>query len=109
MKELKRVIKFVLDTKEYGLKIEPRMSNEKWNMVVYSDADWAGDKQSRISISGYVLYFCEVPIMWRSKQQRNVTLSSGESEYVALSEAVKEIKFVYMILRDMRIDVKKLI
>ena len=44
MKELTRVINFVICTKEYGLKIEPTINNERH--VVYSDSDWAGDKDT---------------------------------------------------------------
>jgi hypothetical protein len=34
-----------------------------------------------------------------------VTLSSSEAEYVAMSEAVKEIKFIYYLLREIGIEV----
>jgi hypothetical protein len=46
------------------------------------------------------------PIVWRSKQQQSVTLSSTEAEYVALSEATKEIKFVTQVLESIGIKVK---
>ena len=46
-----------------------------------------------------------VPIIWKSKSQRSVTLSSSEAEYVALSEAAKDIKFVYQLLRSIGIEV----
>ena len=105
-KELLRVIKFVLDTKDYGLKIDPVLINGKWIIIVYCDADWAGDRQTRISISGFILFFCGVPVLWRSRAQRNITLSSGESEYVSLSDAAKEIKFIYMLLESMGIKVQ---
>jgi hypothetical protein len=35
--------------KDYGLKIEPHSPDSKtlsWNMVVYTDSDWAGDKET---------------------------------------------------------------
>ena len=105
-KELMRVIKFVLDTKNHALKIEPKMDEEEWDLVVYSDSDWAGDPDNRISITGFIVYLLGVPICWRSKGQKGATLSSSEAEYVALSEAAKEIKFVYYILRSLSIDVK---
>jgi hypothetical protein len=38
-----------------------------------------------------------------------VTLSSSEAEYVAISEAVKEIKIIYYLLREIRIEVNLLI
>jgi len=47
-----------------------------------------------------------VPISWKSRAQRNVTLSSSEAEFVALSEATKEIKFIVQVLLSIRIKVE---
>ena len=41
------------------------------------------------SVTGYIVYLNEAPIDWKSKGQRHVTLSSCESEYVAMSEVVR--------------------
>ena len=80
-KEMKRVTKFVLDTPDHGLKIEPeKMTEDKWVLKVYTDSDWAGDKDSRISVSGYVLFLMNVSILWRSKSQKALALSSSEAE-----------------------------
>jgi hypothetical protein len=46
-----------------------------------------------------------VPGCWRSKAQRGVTLSSSEADYVAISEAVKEIKFIYYLMKEIGIEV----
>jgi hypothetical protein len=46
-----------------------------------------------------------IPICWRSKSQKGVTLLSTEPEYVAISEAVKELKFIYYLLCDLHIKV----
>jgi hypothetical protein len=105
-KELMWVIKFVLDTKDHALKIEPRIDEEEWDLVVYSDSDWAGDPDDRISVTGFIVYLLGAPICWRSKGQKGATLSSSEAEYVALSEAAKEVKFIYYILRSLTIEVK---
>jgi len=35
-----------------------------------------------------------VPISWKSQAQRSMTLLSSEAEFVALSKATKEIKFI---------------
>ena len=105
-KEMLRVIRFVLDTKLYCLKMEPKKDEEDWNLMVYSDSDWAGDTENRISITGFIIYLLGVPICWRSKGQKGVTLSSSEAEYVAMSEAVKEIRFVYYLLVSLGIAVK---
>jgi len=82
-----------LDTKEVGLKVEPvRMgNNDNVYIEVFCDSDYAGDKETRVSVSGYILYLCNVPVAWRSKGQKSVTLSSSEAEFVSLSEAAKEV------------------
>jgi hypothetical protein len=53
-----------------------------------------------------VIYLLNVPICWRSKALKGVTLSSTEAEYVATLEAVKEISFVYYLLNDIHVQVK---
>jgi len=93
MKELCRVIKYAIDTKDKGLKLWPEETDNKWKLKAYSDADFTGDKETQISVTGYIIYFMNVPIFWRSRGQKGVTLSTTEAEYVACSEVVKEIFF----------------
>jgi hypothetical protein len=59
--------------------------------VSYCNSNWAGDAEKRISVTRFIVYLLGVPICWTSKGQKGVTLSSSEAEYVAISEAVKEI------------------
>jgi hypothetical protein len=53
--ELLRVIKFVLDTKNFGLKIRPNFAEKSWNLNVSCDSDWAGDPEARISVTGFIV------------------------------------------------------
>ena len=39
-REMQRVIKFVLDTKLYCLKLQPKHESEEWDLVSYCDSDW---------------------------------------------------------------------
>jgi hypothetical protein len=57
-------------------------------------------------VTGFIIILLGAPICWRSKGQKGVTLSSSEAEYVAMSEAVKKIRFIYFLLKVMRVDVK---
>ena len=70
-----------------------------------SDSDFANDKDKRYSVYGYIIYFCGVPVAWKSKSMKSVSLSTTEAEYVAVSEVVKKIKFLYQMLRSMEIKV----
>jgi hypothetical protein len=104
--EMLRVIKFVIDTKNFGLRVQPERKLKNWSLRVFCDSDWAGDSETRISVTGFIIYLMNVPVCWRSKAQRGVTLSSSEAEYVAISEAVKEIKFIYYLLQGIGIDIE---
>jgi hypothetical protein len=94
-KKMLRVVKFVLDTKDYCLKLNPICEDEEWDLVSYSDRNCAGDPENRTSVTGFIIYLLAAPICWRSKGQKGITLSSSEAEYVAMLEAVEEICFTY--------------
>ena len=95
VKMMERVIKFVLDTKDKELKLKPTVRPDgKWKITGYSDSDYGGDKDTRRSVTGFVVLVNDVPIAWRSRSQRSVTLSSTEGEYVAASETAAEMMFV---------------
>jgi hypothetical protein len=95
-----------LDTRMHCWKLQPRHESGKWDLVFYCDSDLAGDPASRISVTGFIMHLLGVPICWRSKAQKGVTLSNREDEYAAMSEAVKEIRFIYYLLRSVFIEVK---
>jgi hypothetical protein len=107
MKKLYRTIKYVVDTKNFGLFMKPTTgSNERFIIKGICDSDFAGDKDTRISVTGYVVYVNGVLISWKSRGQKGVTLSSTEAEYVALSELCTEIVFIKMLIESMGISVE---
>ena len=108
LKEMYKVIRHVLSTKGYGLKFELRKDMIKWALKALSDSDFASDKETRISVFGYIilLYFFGIPIAWRSNGMKSVVLSTTEAEYMALSEVVKELKFIMQLLQTMNIEVE---
>jgi hypothetical protein len=104
--ELLRVIKFVIDTKTFDLKVQPKLDNKLgWDLKIFCDSNWAGDPKTRVIVTGFIIYLLSVPICWRSKSKKGVTLSSTETENVATYEAVKELKFIYYLLSDLHIKV----
>jgi hypothetical protein len=105
-KEMLSVIQFVVDTKPHCLKMQPIEEGKDWDLVSYCDSDWASDAETRISVTGLIIYLLGVPICWRSKGQKGVNLSSSEAKYVAISEEVKEIQFVYYLLKSIGMHVK---
>jgi hypothetical protein len=100
-KAMLRTIKFVLDTKMYSLKMKPSMTNGKHTLKGISDSEFAGDRETRKSVYGYVTYYCGAPISWKSKSGNSVTLSSTEAEYYASSETAKELLFIHNLITSM--------
>ncbi|MCU9931140.1 Ty1/Copia family ribonuclease HI, partial [Escherichia coli] len=66
----------------------------------------AGDRETRISVYGYVIYYCGAPISWKFKSGKSVTLLSTEAEYYASSEAAKELAFVHNLIKSMGIELQ---
>ena len=104
---LLRTIKYALDTRNKALKYETTHTlNTVWRLKGYCDSDFAGDRESRRSISGYCVYLFDCLIAWKSKGQKHVTLSLTEAEYVAVSDVCTELMFIRMILMFLGIRVK---
>ena len=98
-KALFRAIKFVEQTQERKLVLSPMCENFQWEIKAYSDSDFAGDSETRKSVSGYIIYLNGAAIAWRSKGQKSVSLSSTEAEYMAISEVAMEILYIVGILK----------
>ena len=108
LKSLHRLISFVVNTKERGLLIKPLMDGKMdWKMEIFSDSDWASDRDTRKSVNGWSVFLCGSLICWGSRSQKHVTLSSTEAEYVAVSEASREIFFIKSVLEFMNVNVKR--
>lgn len=96
-KEMLRIIEHALDARGRGLKIAPIME-AIWEATVFTDSDWAGDKDDRRSVSGHMMFLNGALTCWRSKSQKMADLSSSEAEFCACGEAAKEIPFIVQIL-----------
>ena len=108
---MKRIIAWVLRTWNVGLKIKPQWEVDKhgrikWILWGITDAAFASSPDDMRSVSGHILFFMGVPILWKSKTQNSVVVSSSEAEFVAASELVKEIMFVIQILEHIGIEVE---
>ena len=65
---------------------------------MYSDSDWAGDTQTRKSISGWASFLEGCIISWGSRGQKTISQRSTEEEIVAQNEAVRNVLFIKYII-----------
>lgn len=83
-------------TKDKGLILSP---DESKGIQCYVDADFAGgytratadDPVSVFSRTGYVIMYYNCPVLWVSKLQSEICLSTVEAEYVALSQTMRDV------------------
>jgi hypothetical protein len=61
----------------------------------------AGDKDSRRSTTGYVFTIGGTTVSWISKMQKVVALSTTEVEYVAATEASKEMIWLQRFMEEL--------
>ena len=69
----------------------------EWNR---SDAEFNPDTAR--SRTGYVLTYAGCPLIWASKLQTEIALSSTESEYIALSQALREVIPLMALMKEAR-------
>lgn len=73
----------------------------KYILEGYTDSDMAGDIDSRKSTSGYVITFAGGAVSWQSRLQRCVALSSTEAEFIAATEACKELLWMKKFMKEL--------
>ena len=84
MKWLLRYVKGMVDQ---GI-VFPKTNRSRLQLIVFSDADMAGDVDGRRSTSGVLIFLGSAPISWLSLKQKVVALSTYEAEYVTAATAV---------------------
>lgn len=97
------IIQYAVQTVDLQLHLTVDGSGD---LIGYTDANWASDRDDRKSVGGFAIYYGGALVSWKSKAQQCTTLSSTESEYVALSSCINEMEYIYHILQSLEVDVK---
>ena len=102
---VKRILRYLKKTKSEGLILKPDRDHR---VDCYVDADFGGlfsteDKQDPVSVksrTGYVITYRDAPLMWASKMQTQVALSTMEAEYIVLSQSMRDLIPIREILKE---------
>lgn len=95
---VKRIGRYLLGTRDKGIVFKPDIK-KLGELECFVDADFAGnytkeqsqDPNSVRSRTGCVILYAGCPIIWFSKLQTEISLSTTEAEYIALSTACREL------------------
>ena len=93
---VKRIVRYLIATRDQGMVFE---CTSKMKLDCYADADYAGmwgyesdqDPVCVKSRTGYIMTLGDCPLVWASKLQNEISLSTLESEYIALSMSMCEL------------------
>jgi len=88
-KALLQIVAYLVSTSKLVLRLGGHYS--KLELTAYSDADWGGDLDKRRSRTGLLVLLGVSPVIWMSKLQPSVALSSTEAEYIALSLCCRDV------------------
>ncbi|XP_033514707.2 secreted RxLR effector protein 161-like [Nicotiana tomentosiformis] len=96
---VKHIIKYLKRTRDYMLVYH----SGDLAPIGYTDSDFQSDRDSRKSTLGYVFTLGGGTINWRSIKQSCVSDSTMEAEYVAASEAAKEVVLLGNFLKEFNV------
>ncbi|KAL0424084.1 UNVERIFIED_CONTAM: Retrovirus-related Pol polyprotein from transposon TNT 1-94 [Sesamum radiatum] len=95
----KRILRYLKGTRSFGLWYS---NSNNFELLGFSDSDWAGSIDDRKSTTGYLFMLGSNAISWCSKKQPSTALSSSEAEYMAVSLAACQAIWLRRILGDMK-------
>lgn len=90
------MLRYLKETRDFGILYSKDYENT--TLIGYSDADYANDRETRRSTTGYVFLICGGPVTWACQRQKSVSLSTTEAEYVAASNATREAVWLRQLL-----------
>ena len=83
----------------------PEAIGKELIITCYVDADHAGEKLTRRSRTGFIVFVNSAPVYWYSKRQNSIETSSFGSEFVAMKQACEYLRGLRFKLRMMGIPV----
>ena len=95
-KAVKRIVRYLMGTADKGIIMSP----QQHSFNCWADADYAGnwnrhyameDIATARSRSGYMITYAACLLIWASRLQTEIALSTTEAEYISLSTALREI------------------
>jgi hypothetical protein len=101
---IKRILRYLVVMPCFGIWY-PKGST--FDLIGYSDSDYAGCKVDRKSTSGTCQFLGRSLVSWSSKKQTYVALSTAEAEYVAAGQCCAQLIWMRQTLQDFGYNLSK--
>jgi hypothetical protein len=104
---VKRICRYLLGTKDKGLILDPKEDSFDCWVDASHASEWSSstamdDPNTARSRMGYTICYAGCPMMWASKMQTEIALSSTEAEYIALSQSMREVLPIMWLLEEVQ-------
>ncbi|EAQ83859.1 hypothetical protein CHGG_10263 [Chaetomium globosum CBS 148.51] len=104
---LKHVFRYLKGTTDLGIEFGgDEISCDDMRMMAFADASLADRLPSRQSTGGHSVFLAGAPVLWKSKKQTFVALSTTEAEFTNLTPTALSTMWVSQILKDCGIPQK---
>jgi hypothetical protein len=97
LKAAKRILRYLKYTPNIGLWYP---KGAQFELIGYSDSDYAGFKVDRKSTSGCCQFLGRSLVSWSSKKQNYVALSTAEAEYISVGNCCAQLLWMKQTLLD---------
>ena len=87
-KAIMQLGRYLLDTQKHGIIYKPGIQSD------------ASNAENGLSHTGYVIMYANSPILWVSRLQTEIALSTAEAEYIALSQALCDVIPLITLLKE---------
>jgi hypothetical protein len=102
---VKRIGRYLLGTQDKGLIMKLNQEGLECWVDASHASEWSNkiasdDSNTARSRMGYLITYAGCPMHWASKMQTEIALSSTEAEYIALSQAMREVIPIMWLLKE---------
>jgi hypothetical protein len=104
LKATKRILRYLKHTQDVGLWY---LKSANFELIGYSDSDYAGDKVERRSTLGTCQLLGRSLVSWSSKKQNSISLSTTKVEYVTAGSCCAQILWMKATLKNFGIKFKQ--
>ena len=93
-----RILRYLKRTNSKGIFYS---KNDNLDLIGYTDADWAGDRDDRKSTLGYFTLVGGNLVTLKSKKQKVVAFSSAEAKFIGIAKGVTKIIWIRKLLGEL--------
>jgi hypothetical protein len=100
------LICYLKKTQDLGTHFKPDRDK---GFECYCDADFSGNWNKHLALfdpstaksrSGWIVFYAGCPVIWASKLQTQVALSTTEAEYIALSQSLQDVLPITFLIQE---------